>query len=73
MFDIQATTKLKHIQKKYGTVITRTDDIIDSDGDHRNKMLAVKSKIHKQNDSDVELNDYSVHTKMVPLKTSCKY
>ena len=38
----------RSIQKGKGTLITKTDDIIYSDGDHRNKILAMKSKIHKK-------------------------
>ena len=44
------------MQKGKGTLTTKTYTIA-SDSDHRNKILAMKSKIRKQTESGVDLND----------------
>ena len=50
--------------KKYKETLTmETVDIINSDGDYRNEMWTKESKKHKQNDSDVDLNDEKCYLK----------
>ena len=54
----------RSIQKRTITEITKTDDTIDSDIDQKHIMLDMKSKVDKEDDSGVIMDDenYSLVT-----------